>query len=93
MILKFKTYLEGTGPGWKFVDNITRVNSNIVKSKPEIQTNCHIVNTPAAQNEATDVAFNCILLDCSRGGEEYIAYTELPVFLLNDKGETIERLN
>lgn len=93
MILKLALPNETFGNGWKFIDGITRVNSYKVNEKPKMPLMVEIKNTEEAQKNSEFIAFDCLWLDCLKDKEDYQIYTELPAFLINDKGETIERLN
>jgi hypothetical protein len=79
---------------WKFYDNISRINSYQVKEEPkDIRGKAVTIKGDGVSNGPSLKAYNCLFLDCRHGSEDLAVYTELPAFLLNDKGETIERLN
>lgn len=75
---------------WKFYDNVSRLNYYQVREEPD-----DIRGKAVTIKERPDLknAHNRLFIDCRKDGEDLAIYTELPAFLLNDKGATIERLN
>lgn len=100
MVLKLKTFNEALGQGWIYLDGIEKIEKFPFVPISQPNTNpvpiCAIVihNTPGAQDGSSDVSFDCMNFFVYRKGEEATRiYTELPAYILNDEGKTIERLN
>lgn len=95
MILKLMIHNEAVDEqnpyGWKFLDGVIRTNVYSTTERPEKPlgtAGCLIT-----QKENVPIRGGKIL-DCEMQDKgEYMVYTELDAFLLNDKGETVERLN
>lgn len=95
MILKLK--LIGRNR-WLFLDKIEQLDKQLIDEnykKCGSSTNnvFHIENVSGAQDGEGIIALDCVNIDYRIGEHDFHGYTELPAFLLNDKGETIERLN
>lgn len=91
MVLKLK--LDVTkGSAWKILDNITGIDTHFDVDKETIVHYDMIMLSNDKEKEST-IWKRGVFLNCEIDGDRCKVYTELPAYLLNDKGETIERLN
>jgi len=100
MLLKLKTFNETLGKGWVYLDKIEKIEKFPVApqgpTKPGGLTDAYmaIYNTPGSQDGDGEVSYDQMNFFVYKKGEECLRiFTELPAFLLNEEGKTIERIN
>lgn len=77
--------------GWRFIDGLQNVECSSVNGEPSIPMDTY---DETYLNIAHDVGFpTSAIVIAKRGDKEVIIASNLSVYLLNDSGKTIERLN
>lgn len=77
--------------GWRFVDGLENVEYHTVSGYPNIPLDQY---DETFLNVARNVGFpTSAIITASRGDKSVIIGSNLSVYLLNDNGKTIERLN